>query len=123
MARNWRPSFLPGGNPGVSDATSFSGGTEADLVSYALPDGGNPTIDSQDGHLVLAFTRDLRAEDVRIEIQSSRDLNTWLPADDLFQDINTHYQGAKGVRATLKVPLSDLGSGQRFFRFHVELVE
>lgn len=123
MARNWRPSFLPGGNPGVSDATSFSGETEADLVSYALPDGGNPTIDSQDGHLVLAFTRDLRAEDVRIEIQSSRDLNTWLPADDLFQDINTHYQGAKGVRATLKVPLSDLGSGQRFFRFHVELVE
>lgn len=66
---NWRASTTAGGNPGSSDATTFPGG---DLLAYALgSDGLSLDFNS------VTVPRNLAADDVIREVQTSTDLENW----------------------------------------------
>jgi hypothetical protein len=89
LATNWRSSTAVGGNPGSSDSLDFSGDPNGDddddglsnFLEYAL--GVNsPAIEASAdpnvaGVLRLTFSRNLAADDVFIEVQSSTDLRSW----------------------------------------------
>jgi hypothetical protein len=99
LAANWRSSTLVGGNPGNSDATSFTGDPDADddgdgmsaFLEYALGSsdsiaGGNPigfTADPSSG-LTFSHARNLAADDATLELEISSDLQAWLPATGVF---------------------------------------
>ena len=103
---SWRPSTTSGGNPGTTDATTFTGDPNADLdgdglnalleyalgtddtdpnpcdtpiASYPLADDGNNT---STPHLALTYTRNLAADDLSYIIQTSPDLITWSDLTD-----------------------------------------
>ena len=87
---NWRPSTLPGGTPGSTDATTFSGDPHGDdnnngisnLVEYAAGSQfttGFITVGEQE-FFTLTFDQNLAADDVLITVESSSDLVTWTPA-------------------------------------------
>ncbi|MFT5407394.1 MAG: hypothetical protein ACI9NC_000099, partial [Verrucomicrobiales bacterium] len=89
---NWRSSTATGGNPGSSDAAAFVGDPGADddgdglsnFLEHALGDGSPAVEVSADpnvaGGLQFTFQRNLAADDVLIELQSSIDLSTWSTA-------------------------------------------
>ena len=86
---SWRSSSLPGGNPGAADSVAFVGDPDADdnsngvsnFLEHAL--GANPpplevrADPDISGGLRFSFQRNLSADDVVIEVQSSEDLSSW----------------------------------------------
>jgi len=84
---NWRPSAFPGGSPGRSDTSTFSGDPLADdngngisnLVEYVA--GSDLTLGEvkpgEDTFFTISFSQKLGADDVLIVVESSSDLNTW----------------------------------------------
>ena len=95
LAANWRSSALYGGNPGTSDAVTFSGtpgadndqdGSDAFLehafgtsdASAGLPD--ISAVREPDGRITFTYPRNLAADDVIAEAQLSTDLATWSAA-------------------------------------------
>jgi hypothetical protein len=99
---NWRPSVAAGGNPGVSDATVFSGDAKGDLDANGLPDlidylmgngGAFPDARPVAGSSVLevggqsavyatlSFRRSVAAEDVFEAVEVSSDLMEWRTGD------------------------------------------
>lgn len=99
-AQAWRASIGTNGSPGGSDATVFSGIPDADqdgdglsaLLEYAL---GTKDHDSTSGHdslqpgfsstgyFQMVLTRNLAADDITLQVESSLDLKNWLPAQQL----------------------------------------
>ena len=92
VASNWRSSTAPAGNPGASDAAPFSGDPDGDengnglsnFLEHALGS-DSPTLEASAdpnvaGGLLLTFQRNLAADDVSIELQTSPDLSTWTAA-------------------------------------------
>jgi hypothetical protein len=92
LSGNWRLSHVAGGNPGSTDAVSFSGNPAADvdqdglsaLIEHALGSsdlGRNPTplllAREADGSVLVSFGRSLAADDVICEVEHSTDLSTW----------------------------------------------
>ena len=91
---NWRGSVSIGGNPGASDATTFTGDPNADdngeginnLLQYALAGTTPvqlPTAANDGGFLTISFRRNLAADDARITVQRSTDLRTWTSGEDV----------------------------------------
>jgi hypothetical protein len=90
---NWRSSVPPGGSPGGSDATFFTGDPALDadhdgltaFLEYAIgTSDDDPNMTSgvsaaldPDGHLLYKATRNLSADDVIYEPQLSSDLSAW----------------------------------------------
>jgi hypothetical protein len=105
---NWQSSAAPGGTPAGTDALNFvtwaaqfgdpafdsDHDQDARVALLEFAEGGDPTIaDSSnatfriqanplDGSVTVAFRRSLRAEELRIELESSDDLRNWRSADD-----------------------------------------
>ena len=75
--QNWRASLNPGGDPGSSDATRFTGDPATDLLDYALGDPEAVGIRVVDGVPVFEFPRVLGADDVTVSVELSSDLITW----------------------------------------------
>ena len=91
---SWRASIAIHGNPGTSDASTFTGDPLGDdngdgivnLLQYALagstpvtlPSGG-----SDGGFLTLTFCRNLAADDLVLTVQRSTDLSTWTSGSDV----------------------------------------
>lgn len=71
LPSSWRSSTTPGGSPGTTDSTTYPGG---DLITYALQN--RTLIPTLDGIIV---PRNLAADDLIQEAQTSLDLNTWTP--------------------------------------------
>ncbi len=69
---SWRPSVLPGGSPGVSDAVPFTGG---DLLGYAIA-GLSVRGEADDPPEFRIRTR-LGSDDAVIHAEWSADLETW----------------------------------------------
>ena len=98
---NWRASTALNGNPGTSDATTFTGNPLADdngdgivnLLQYALA-GTTPFAPPQggisEGFLTLTFRRNLAADDTSITVQRSTDLKTWTSGTDVVFLSETH---------------------------------
>lgn len=88
---NWRASTAAEGNPGGTDATSFTGNpsTDADgdgltaLLEYAFGTndssaGASPVVvGSTAGHATISFPRAASADDVTYVVEYSTDLATW----------------------------------------------
>jgi hypothetical protein len=94
FALNWRSSVALNGNPGTTDATTFTGNPSGDdngdgysnLVQYALAGTGPvlPPVLSDDGSfLTIQFTRNLAAEDAFVTVQRSVDLTNWTTFNDV----------------------------------------
>lgn len=89
-ASHWRPSTMPGGNPGGSDAVPFTGNPETDndgdglsaLLEYAL---GTSDSNPQDAGAVLSidaaemvhFPSAAAADDAALTVERSGDLHSW----------------------------------------------
>jgi hypothetical protein len=76
LATNWRPSVLPGGNPGAGDSVPLSGG---DLIGYALASPPRLRLDAS-GDAQLQLHRNLAADDAVISFETSDDLRAWSEA-------------------------------------------
>jgi hypothetical protein len=89
LGTNWRSSTGLGGNPGSNDSLAFSGDPDADddgdglsnflehalgVDSPAIEAGADPSVA---GGLLVLLPRNLAADDVLIEVQSSSDLRNW----------------------------------------------
>lgn len=86
---SWRSSSFPGGTPGATDSTTFSGDPAADdngngifnLVEYAV--GGRIETDftavGEETFLTLEYDQNLGSDDVVVIIESSSDLISWTP--------------------------------------------
>jgi hypothetical protein len=97
LPQSWRPSVLPGGSPGASDAVTFTGNPAADsngdglsdLVAHALAGPGAaslelPSTTLTPGGLVWRIPLHSAAEDVQLHPEWSPDMQTWQPAESLF---------------------------------------
>ncbi|MEO8352083.1 MAG: CotH kinase family protein, partial [Chthoniobacteraceae bacterium] len=94
LPENWRASVAPGGNPGASDATTFTGDPNADandngvsdLTDYALAGTTPfqpPTTANSDGYLTITYRRNLAADDVTLTVQRSIDFAGWASGDNV----------------------------------------
>lgn len=123
-ASNWRPSSYPGGTPGGSDSTIFSGDPLADdngngipnLVEYAAGSNLIPGVlnSGDDTFFTISFSQNLGADDVLIVVESSNDLNTWTSSPLQSSEV---YQG-DGTRFLTWRTLAPIGSPmtQQFLR-------
>ncbi|MFT4547329.1 MAG: hypothetical protein ACI8XO_001313 [Verrucomicrobiales bacterium] len=85
LPQSWRASAATGGNPSTSDATTFTGDPETDLLSYAL--GADPNtigIQTIDGVPVFEFPRAVAADDIDYAVELSDDLSTWHRGEAIF---------------------------------------
>lgn len=103
---NWRASTAIKGNPGVSDATTFSGVPLDDddgngivnLVQYAMAATSAselPVSGSDGSYLTITFQRNLAADDARFVVERSTDLSAWssAPADVAYVSENNNGNG------------------------------
>ena len=122
---NWRSSALPGGTPGTSDSTSFSGDPLADdnnngvpnLIEYAVGSQLTPAIvtSGEQSFLTLIFNRNLSADDIIVTVESSPDLINWTPS-------NTRHSATYNGDGTLSVSWQSNGNlttPQQFLRVRV----
>ncbi len=98
IATNWRASFAPGGSPGTTEPTdSFTGFADADADSDGLDAflehalGSSDTVatihpfgaTTANGQAHFTFPVNPLADDVRYLVETSTDLSTWLPLENM----------------------------------------
>jgi hypothetical protein len=113
LPANWRPSRLPGGSPGGTDAlvsTDYS-----NLIEYAFT--ALPVLTSDNGRLLLTWGERLGADGVMLRAASSPDLSTWTSAGDTPLYEITFAQSNNGTR-TLSARLPANTDG-RFWCFRI----
>ncbi|MDA7882564.1 lamin tail domain-containing protein, partial [Akkermansiaceae bacterium] len=109
---SWRASTAVGGNAGSTDATTFPGGDDAALLSYAFGS-GEVVLGSVLGTVVVP--RNLAADDVVAVVQTSTDLVNWTDLTEVMEETLP----VGGVSAlTFAV---DPAGPERFFRIGVSL--
>ncbi len=124
-ALNWRASTALNGNPGSSDATTFTGDALADLDGDGLPAlleyflakndaafHASPLLASRtaEGRATLTFPRRLSADDLIYTVEVSGDLVTWTSAA-------TRTAFLRNVDGTVtETWTADIGAGRQFMR-------
>ncbi len=117
LPSSWRSSSSSGGNPGASDATSFTGG---DILAYALGPSASLHTGIEDGHLSLDYSRKLSADDIIYTIEISTDLTTWKSGDTFTRTIDERLPQPDGTTVMITrslVPVSD--SPRQYLRLRV----
>ncbi len=116
LASNWRSSTTAGGNPGASDAIAFSGDPDGDdngdglsnFLEHALGEDSPPITVRADpnspGGLLLTFQRNLAADDVRIDLQSSTDLSTWTSSPQVTLTSSTNRSNGTAIETWTIAP-------------------
>ncbi|MDB4667794.1 CotH kinase family protein [Akkermansiaceae bacterium] len=130
-ASNWRRSVALDGNPGVGDAVGFVGDPDADsdgdgltdFLEFALGNSvgeGSGVIRFEQGveGLQLVFPARVGADGVRLVVEQSEDLMTWVPSDS-FEEIDREAQGAEQELISLRGLA--LGETRGFVRLRVEV--
>lgn len=141
---NWRTSAIPGGSPGATDNTTFSGDADADadgdglsaLLEYALgstqgdarfspesiPAPGADFFDDGNGnineYLTLTFRRNLAADDILFEVQLSSNLSGWDPLGTTAVSATANGDGTETVIWRSLTPINNLV--REFIRLKVE---
>ena len=110
---NWRPSRLPGGSPGGTDALAPS--DYPSLIEYAFT--ALPSLISENGQILLTWGERLGADGVILRAESSPDLSTWTSLGDTPLYEITSVQSTNGTR-TLSARLPAYSDG-RFWRFRI----
>lgn len=113
LATHWRASVAGGGNPGGSDAISFSGmvGEDEDdngiddLLDHAIGHApgekhGLPVFSLSGGTLLFSYHENLAADDTRLEALWSSDLQNWQPLSGYFQLLSATPDGQGGQEIT-----------------------
>jgi hypothetical protein len=129
LGSNWRSSTAVGGNPGSSDSVDFSGDPDGDddgdglsnFLEHALGV-DSPAIEASAdpdvaGGLLFMFPRNLAADDVLIEVQSSTDLRNWTTAQATMIDSTS--QGDGTAIETWAIAPSFGSSGKLYVRVAV----
>ena len=131
---NWRESTAAGGNPGSSDALTFSGNPAADvdkdgltvLMEYLLgtpdtvPNGPAVTLTTVPGGAQISCRMSLAADRVRVTPQRSADLANWNAGVEYFTPVASVSNGDGSVTKTW---FSPRGAGARsYFRMVGTLV-
>ena len=111
-ATSWRASAAVGGNAGTTDSTTFPGGGDAALLSYAFG-GSNLDLGAVLGTVVVP--RNLAADDVIVTAQTSIDLINWI---DL-TEVSDETLPAGGLSS--QTYAVDPGGLKRFFRVGMQL--
>lgn len=124
IATNWRPSTLPGGNPGGTDSATFSGDPNADLNSNGMPDlvdhallgGSLPVLTVSGNTITFEFVANLSADDAGLSIEISTDLTTWNDGATLFSLTQSEYTGNGGQKMTFQADASGISEPLFFVR-------
>jgi hypothetical protein len=128
---NWRASAAPGGTPGGSDATEFTGDPDGDdngdglsnLMNYALgPNGTGPAVAIESGgQLAVAYSRNVAADDLLWFLDLSDDLASWRPGAGQFvlASESTPLDGLTTVVLRSVLPI-DPTTPEQFIRVRVE---
>ena len=135
-ATSWRPSVSAGGNPGGSDATRFSGDAHADLDQDSIPAlleyaygssdlDFNPTIvpaiEFSGQSPLFSFTRNLAADDLIYQVESSPNLSSWSVIPESINERSTRDLGDGRVLVRYQFfPISG-GGARRYWRLRVSL--
>ncbi|MGJ8695549.1 MAG: lamin tail domain-containing protein [Verrucomicrobiaceae bacterium] len=124
---NWRPGSFPGGSPGDTDSTTFSGDPLADnnrngisnLVEYAVGSQFTPGLITSGAQtfFTLTFNQNLNADDFLVKVESSPDLITWT-SDTALASTVYNSDGTSTVTWQSLSP-ADLTTPQRFLRVHL----
>ena len=77
QAQNWRTSIAPGGTPGSSDSTPYDPSSGQSLLQYATGSESGGSIEFIGTSAVFEYRRIHGADDARIEVQVSSDLENW----------------------------------------------
>lgn len=133
---SWRSSVSPGGNPGGSDATRFTGNAHADfdqdlipaILEYALGSSDlesnpsiAPTVSSFGDSTVFRFTRNLAADDLIYHVETSTDLQTWSLVPETTNGVSTLDPGGGYLLVSYQsAPISE-GISRRYWRLRVSL--
>ena len=132
LPSNWRSSSTIGGNPGSSDATTFTGTAGADvnqngiddLLDYTLgTDAGSALTAGLTGsNITVAYTHRLAAEDVTLHIEWSTNLQSWSPLLPTDFDLTARTQPGGGLeRLEFTSRPTVLGANSRlYFRLVVD---
>jgi hypothetical protein len=129
LASSWRASSSAGGNPGTSDATTFTGVPDADddndglnaFLEYFLGTSetsaasgpGAWSVAPSGGDLLFTFTRRLTADDVVYVLERSTDLVTWSVAPSTLMSSN---QNGSVLQETYRISPPVPGSARLFVR-------
>ena len=114
VSTSWRPSVAVGGSPGVGDALTFTGETEADndhdglnaLLEHAMGTSDAAadrmedllSVSLEEGNfLEISLQRNPAAEDMQFIIQASADLVVWDDLDAELQLTRSDYRGGGAV--------------------------
>jgi len=117
---NWRPSVEVQGNPGSGNSIAFVGDPLADndhdgltaLLEYAL--GLNDTVVQTEGEVLtggidiegrfnITFTRNLAADDARVILQVSSDLQSWAEAGEFMELSQENHNGDGTIKYQFRV--------------------
>ena len=132
LASSWRASSTAGGNPGASDASTFTGAPDADgdfdglsaFLEYAIgtsesssaSGAGSWSLAPSGADLLFTFTRRLTADDVVYELENSSDLAAWTPAASAL--VSSTQDGAV-LQETHRISPPVPGQGRFFVRLKV----
>lgn len=131
--RNWKPSVAPNGSPGTSDARPFNGDPNGDENGNGLPDLLDHALTNRqlkigfadddpggetDTFPTISYQRDLRADGVRIVVETSRDLVNWTSESVLVAVSNN---GDGSATETWRALRPQSGAPMSYLRLRVEL--
>jgi hypothetical protein len=133
VAANWRASTAINGNPGVSDATTFTGNPTADddqngipnFLQYALGASSQAQMPAgavTGGYLTLTFRRNLAADDVTyiVERSSTLDPGSWSSAGtDVVFVSETHNADATATSVWRSAYPAGGTNGKEFLRLRL----
>ncbi|MFT4550883.1 MAG: hypothetical protein ACI9MB_004864, partial [Verrucomicrobiales bacterium] len=135
---SWRASTTVGGNPGTSDAVTFSGAPNADadgddldaLLEHALgtsDSSPNPlpvTISASGGQLTVSVQTNHGADDVTLALEISTDLTGWGDAPvDTFTITKTNNGDGTSTLTFQSIPEFLGGELRRYLRLRAELIQ
>jgi len=115
LPTNWRPSRLPGGSPGTSDALLLS--SYPDLLAYAFTALPTPAVSDQ----TFDFTWGERvgADDVTLQLETSTNLTSWTPDPGDGSEIQVLYANSSDGTRTVLARLVDLSNARKYVRIRV----
>jgi len=144
LPANWRSSGAPGGTPGGTDALSFANwaaqfgdpAPDSDhdrdkrVALLEFGEGGDPTVAESAGHAIrvqaepadgsvtVSFRRNLRADGLLIDFETSEDLRVWGPAGGEWIYLGEAILGDGTALVSFRAVLVD---GAKFIRQRVSI--
>lgn len=91
-----------------------------DLLDHGFADGGSPTISIRDDQVRFEFIRNITADDVVADQQTSHDLIHWTDGASLFTEQTTQHLGTGGMLMRFEASLS---APRNFVRVRFQVAE